>query len=169
MALKVSIQFLSEGSKKLVSEVLEIQKALAAVNRSDPAPASDGYVALARSLGTTYNEAKKLTAGIGLTTDQIRQAIARIQELNSVSVDAKQQFVTLQKELGLTADQFKRLSEVSGNASKGQAGLGGLVDGAGKLYLAYQGATIAIQQLQAAGAQAYDLLIGQNERLNQEL
>lgn len=173
MVLKVGIRFFGEGAKKLVSEALEVQKVLAAVNKSDPSPVSDGYVALARALGVTYSEVKKLTAGIGLSNDQVRQAVSRIQELRSVNVSAAQQYTTLNKELGITQEQFKRLSGIVQSTSQQTKQATSIQDqfGGGVAGLAFKFNSVvqAAQTLIATLRPAYDSFIGSNEKLNAQL
>lgn len=157
----------------------------------DAKEASAEIIRLAKAMGTTYAEAEKLSKELGLSGDKVAQALSKIKEFQSVKLDADKQFQVLNQSLGVTQQQFQRLSQVAstglGGVQQQAGGLGGLIQGligggggalSGVTGLAFSfnqvtaavGAVISgIQQLAALATPAFNALVLSNERLNAQL
>lgn len=125
---------------------------------------------LASSLGKSFQEAKNLASSLGLTASEAGQAIARLKQLQSVNASSDVQFEALNKELGITAEQFKKLEKASRSFSDSQQGFaGGAISRVTALANTYNEVSMALQGVLAAGAPVYQALIGANEELNQQI
>lgn len=147
----------------------DLQKIQALFNKS-----SEGVLKLSKTLGSSFSEAQKLSKSLGISGDKAAEAVTILRELSAVGADNATKFSVLSGRISVTTDQFQRLNKEAGKSngsgnllSKG--GLGGVVQGAGQLFLAFQGVSAVLQGLQAGGKSAYDALIGSNEKLNAQL
>lgn len=130
---------------------------------------------LASALSANFTEAEDFAKALGLTADQAMAAIDAIRRLNAVNADSARIQQLLQDELGTTAEQYQKLARAAKNGIEqdgglfSPGGLKGIVSGLGQIGLAFGAISGAIGAVAAAAGPAYDLLIGQNERLNQQL
>jgi len=136
----------------------------------------DNVLGLARSLGLTFTQAQRLAQQMGLTSQQANAAIQRMGQLRAASATSGQQFKILQTELGITRQQFDQLSAAADRAKKGVDGvkpsgnsIGTAFAGLSGIAFGFNNILQSVMSLKEALTPAYDLLIGQNERLNQEI
>lgn len=134
------------------------------------------FVRLAKTLGTDLKGSEQFANDLGLTAAQANKAIALLRELQSVNASTGKQFQVLSDEVGLTADQFAKLSAAAAKAANAEEQTKKLNNqndafgvGVGGLALKFNAVVQAAQTLIGTLKPAYDLLIGSNERLNQEL
>lgn len=143
-------------------------------NSPPPVPkgADQEVVRLAKALQLTYGEAEKLAGEMGLTAKNVGQAVSTIRELSSVKVDSSKIFGTLEQDLGITAAQFERLQEVAkpkGDNEKGLGGFGAIVAGATKALGWFGLAVEGVKAALALASRQFDLFIGQNITLREQV
>ena len=128
---------------------------------------------LARSLRVAYSEAERLStqfSSVGLPADKVRQAISALNELRAVNAPLTVQFQQLNALLGITQQQFQALTSAQINlASQSKGSFKDLLGGLSQVAFGYQNIVGTVQSLAGKGQQAYNLLIGQNVRLQGEL
>lgn len=78
---------------------------------------TNSAIALSQSLGVTFTQAQRLANGLGLTVQRTSQAVQRLQELRNSGATISQQFAVLNRELGVTQQQFRGLEQAVGQAS----------------------------------------------------
>lgn len=120
MAGNMNLQLLisASGGQKTIAELLAIQ---AALNKT--AKESGSITGLANAMGGTYAQAKRLSEGLGLSAEKATAAVNRLKELNAVNADGYTKFATLNKELGITAEQFGKLDQAANSTKQGMAGV----------------------------------------------
>ena len=132
-----------------------------------PKEVNQGILGLAQGLGMGYSQAEKMSKQLkGLDTDKAIAASKRLQELQGAGLSTAQRFSVLQKEMGLTRNQFERLEESTQRMGGGMGKLGGVLATIGQSFLGLQQiAMIVMNKL----SQAWGMFIGQNEQLNQQI
>lgn len=126
-------------------------------------------VSLAQALGTDLDGAEQFAAGLNLTAGQASKAIALLRELQSTNASTDQQFEALSQQLGITASQFKSLSGAIAGIGTQRSGIGGLASGISNLAFGFNNVIAAAKTLIGTLGPGFDLLIGQNERLNSQV
>jgi hypothetical protein len=171
-----TFQAIGSSIKQLESELSTFKQQFEQVQqaaRKIGEAADDGLLGLAEQLNKSYNQTKKFTESLGLSADVTGKAISLIKQLKAARADEATILGTLQQKLGVTAEQYDKLKAVAEPKGIGsllsRAGLGGLVEGFGKLGLAIQGVQSIVNAVMSAGSQMFSLFIGQNEELNQQL
>lgn len=136
----------------------------------------DGIIGFANSLKISYTAAQQFSSQMGLTATKAQAAVARIGQLKSVGATSAQQFAILKKELGLTRAQFDQLSTAANKAATATTNVKASGGGIKSAFASLTGVANgfneilqAVMTLKAALVPAYNLLIGSNEKLNQEL
>lgn len=132
---------------------------------------------LAQATRQSYAEAERLTQTLQMEARAIVDAVSAISKLSAANASLNEQAAYLNKTLGISQDQFAKITQAQNNLSKahndsGESGknfFGIMTKGLGGLSASYLGATIAVQQLASSGKGAYDLLIGQNIELQEQL
>lgn len=135
-----------------------------------PLPTNEA-VAFAQSLGVTATQARSLQKDLNLPTGTITSALNSIKQFESVKLPLKEQFQSLNQELGITKEQFNQIKKLKDAPAEDKTGLG-LVktfDSVSKLAFAYNNVETAVGSLVAKVNPAYAAMIGANERLNQQL
>ena len=88
----------------------EVEKQLQAILKGSTATSAQ-ITQLARSLKTSGEDAAKFASNLGLTVRETTTAVSRFRNLQKAGFDNASSFKLLQKEIGLTADQFNRLEK----------------------------------------------------------
>jgi hypothetical protein len=146
------------------------QKAQEAQEALNQKTETNSFVQLSQSLGRSYSEVKRFSQQLGLSADQANSAIQRIKELNSVNATSAQKFAILSQELGVTAEQFKELERAAAQAqNSGEEGNKGWFSSLGDFANNFNEILGFVSTLKDTLTPAYDLLIGANEELNQQL
>lgn len=169
-----AIQGIGQRLQTLQQQVNSLNQQIKITSNALEEAAQDSVVVLAKTLGISYSKAEKFAGALGMSADKAAEAIAKIRELNQVKASSERIFATLSQSLGVTAEQFEELQAAADPPSKiggllTKAGLSGVVNGMADLSSAIGGVYAAFQSVMAAGSRAFDMLIGQNERLNQQL
>ncbi len=135
-----------------------------------PLPTNEA-VAFAQALGTTAAQARSLQKDLNLPTGTITSALSSIKQFESVKLPLKEQFQTLNKELGITKDQFDKIKQIKDLAPEDKTGLGlaKTFEGVSKVAFGYNQITTAVGSMVARVNPAYAAMIGANEELNQQL
>jgi hypothetical protein len=132
-------------------------------------PVND-IIALAEKLGVSAEKAKELQNELKLPTEDITYAVDRIKQLNSLEFSAKDQFQMLSEELGITIDQFDKLSQLSERGKlDSKLDVGKAVKSVATLATGYNNVETAVKSMIAKVNPAYNAMIESNERLNQQL
>jgi hypothetical protein len=153
------------GGSKTIAELLALQAAAKKI--ADEAP---GIARLANSFGISGNAAKKLSADIGKTPDEILEIAESLKAMKTAGASSAEQVLGLSAKFGLTSEQAIKLQSVLGKTFDGQSSrISQFGDGVGALAFKFNNVVTAIQSLAAAAKPAYDLLIGSNEKLNAQL
>lgn len=71
---------------------------------------SSNIANLANVLGKSYGDAQRFADGLGLTAQESGEAIAKLKELNAAGATTAEKLDVLQRELGITGDQFQKLN-----------------------------------------------------------
>ena len=158
---KVVLQITAQGAKQTVADIRKLQDSIDAVSSS-----SSELTSLARSLGVSFKQAADFAKSLGLSATQTEKAVAVLRDLKSTGADSATQFAVLNKEVGLSQDQFQALNTGLGDLDTSSAGAGKSLAG---LAFQFNNIVLAAQTLASTLSGAFDLLIGQNERLNQEI
>lgn len=127
--MKLELLISATGGQKTIAELLAIQ---AALNKA--AKESAGMTGLANAMGGTYAQAKKLSEGLGMSAEKATAAVTRLKELNAVNADAVTKFATLNKELGISAQEFQKLDQAANSTKAGMAGVAAVSGAIAKLY-----------------------------------
>lgn len=95
--------FESEGSENVISDLNKMQ---AAFGKS-----TQEVLGLGKTLGLTFQEARKLAAGLGLPADQAEKAARMLLQLTNAGANTQTRFNQLNQELGVTSAQFLKLEK----------------------------------------------------------
>lgn len=135
-----------------------------------PLPTNEA-VAFAQSLGVTATQARSLQKELNLPTGAITSALNSIRQFESVKLPLKEQFQTLNKELGITKEQFEQIRKLKDSKPEDKTGLGleKTFEGVSKLAFGYNNITTAVSSMVARVNPAYTAMIAANEQLNQQL
>jgi len=112
---------------------------------------SQNTSALATSLNRSFTAAQQFAGGLGLTAQKANEAIAKLRELDTVGATNAQKFAVLNKELGITQQQFgslnsaalqtrEGLTAVAGGAAAIAAGIAGVFVKGTQEFLAFDNA-----------------------------
>ena len=129
---------------------------------------------LASTLGTNFAQAEEFARSLALTAEEAQAAIEAIQQLTKVKTGNARIQKLLQDELGTTSEAYKKLAAAARQGLPKESlfspgGIKGIVSGLGQIGLAFGAIDGAINAIKATAGPAYDLLIGKNEKLNQQL
>lgn len=75
-----------------------------------------GYSSLAKSIGSSYEEAEAFAKELGLTASQAQQAVAQLRDLNSVGASTALRYQVLEDSLQITVEQFDKLEAAARGA-----------------------------------------------------
>jgi hypothetical protein len=129
----------------------------------------DAVAEVARLTGGSIAEAEEFIQRLGLSAEQTARALRTVQAGERVGADRGTQLNNLRSQ-GLNDDQSGAiLDRVDRGVQRSDRGAGNLLTKIGLLSFGFNQALQAVQTFAAAGAGAYDALIGQNERLRQEI
>lgn len=174
------LESLREASGLTTEEFEALNAALQQIEKRN----TDSLARLASSLGTNLGGAKEFADSLGLTADEASAAYARMRQLSSAGATQEEVFTALSRELNLTAEQYEQLaaaanrSRVAAQEADTDTGGGGvgIAEGFGQAFGALTKVSFGINEIIGAGqamiaslGPAYELLIGANERLNQQL
>lgn len=124
---------------------------------------------VARLTGSSIAEAEEFIEQLGLSAEETARAVRTVQAGQNVGADLGTQRQNLRNQ-GLNDTQSEAiLDRVDRGLENSNRGAGNLLAKIGLLSFGFNQALQAIQSFAAAGSQAYDALIGQNERLRQEI
>ena len=105
----INLDFRSRGANVPLSDLQKIQNRLRSTQ--------EGTSNLAKSLNTGYESAKKFAISIGLTSDKAASAVEMIQRLSSVNANNAVKYQALNRELGITRQQFLQLNSAIASQS----------------------------------------------------
>ena len=124
---------------------------------------------VARITGGNIREAEEFIEQLGLSAEETARALRTVQAGQRVGADRDTQRQNL-RNLGLNEDQTTEiLDRVDRGLERSGNGVTNLLTKIGLLSFGFNQALQALQTFAAGGAQAYDALIGQNERLRQQI
>ena len=162
---------LSQDQADVLAGVLgnpeDIQQYIDLLNGLDTSLESISEVA--RLTGGSIADAEEFIEQLGLSAEDTARALRTVQAGQRVGADRDTQRQNL-RNLGLNESQSEAiLDRVERGVQRSDRGLSGLLTKVGLLSFGFNQALQAIRSFAAAGSQAYDALIGQNERLNQQI
>lgn len=100
---------LTLGQVKKLNDALQASKPIPPIKISTGADISE----LARSLNASYKEAQQFSEALGVTADVATSAVGRLRQLQQAGASLDDQFKELNREFGLTEDQFKAISSAA--------------------------------------------------------
>ncbi|GAC1466543.1 MAG: hypothetical protein NVSMB70_12150 [Chamaesiphon sp.] len=157
--------------KAIATQVQQVSLAFSPLQQS-----VQGVIQLAQATSKSYEQAEKLAFSLGLEASQAAKALWVIRELTQVKASSAVQAQHLSQELGITAEQFKHLSEIAKESKESTSGEGGFLGSIVKSIPAIAGVSFAFNQitqsvhlLEAAFRPVYDNLIAQNVELRQQI
>ena len=162
--LKLGLLISATGGKRTVAELLAIEAAA-----KKTAESTERFAGLASALNSNVASAEKLAKALNKTPEELQAAIATLQKLRSAGASNDQVFVSLAAKFGLTVKEAKKLEAELRNIPAQAPSISALGGGIGELAFKFNNVIQAIQTLAMVAKPAYDLLIGSNERLNQQL
>ena len=115
MAEDFVYRFRTEGLDELTVKIRQMEAEFLASSKSS--------ATLAKALGLTYGEAQKLAQGIGLSASQMQKAVGLLQQLGNSGASTQQRFDSLNKGLGVTAQQFLALDKAVNTQAESQSKL----------------------------------------------
>jgi hypothetical protein len=102
----------ASGGAQTVGQFKAMQQAIANLKKE-----ATTFNAVAKALGITDDEARKLAQNLGKTADETLDLVAAMKDLKSLQVDAATRFQVLSKGANLTADQFEKLEKHLGTTN----------------------------------------------------
>lgn len=163
--LKLSLLISADGASRAAKDVLAVRDAARQLSSQ-----SKDFAELAQTMGVGYKEAKRFAEGLGLSAENTKKAYLEMRLLNTVGADVATKWSVASESLGLNVKQFDALEKAAqksiGQASQQTSIFG---DGISGLAFRFNSVLTALQTLAAAAGPAYDLMIGANERLNQQI
>ncbi|NES91865.1 hypothetical protein, partial [Okeania sp. SIO2B9] len=162
---------LTEQQGNILSEVLgnpsDIQNYTRQLNGLNSS--LDDLTQISRAVGGSVSDAERLIEELGLSASQTARAIRTIQAENAVGANRRTQIGNLQN-LGLNEDQANALLDRTQNRIRGlNQETSSLLSQIGGLAFAFNNVLQSVQIFAAGTSQAYDALIGQNERFRQDV
>jgi hypothetical protein len=162
---------LSETQGDVLGNVLgnpeDIQQYINMLNGLDSS--LDAVAEVARLTGGSIADAEEFIERLGLSAEQTARALKTVQAGQKVGADRGTQVNNLRSQ-GLNEEQSGAiLDRVDGGLQRSDRGAGNLLTKIGLLSLGFNQTLQAVQTFAAGAAGAYDALIGQNEKLRQEV
>ena len=84
---------------------------------------------LASSLGVGIGAAQKFAESMGLSTGKANELVGRFRELGTVNVTTAEKAAILNREFGITEQQFKTLDKTTASTKEGLAGIAAVAGG----------------------------------------
>lgn len=105
---------LQQASELTSEEFAKLNQSLAALEKRNV----DDLARLASSLGSNFSGARQFADSLGLTAAEATNAAARMRELQQAGATQEETFEVLNRELGITTDQFGQLSTEVNKAAR---------------------------------------------------